>query len=114
MQDSLAIGTNGGGLQLMCLVLAYDEKIGATGRCLHHADRPTFTTQGTWDRSKALAFVVGQAIGLEMGTASSEYVGFSGFQLFPGPREFSDVLRFDGPGLSGSFPGRTIHSVLHD
>ena len=42
---------------------------------LHQADRPTFTTAAVREtEAEAVAFVVGQAIGLEMGTASSDYI----------------------------------------
>lgn len=42
---------------------------------LHQADRPTFTTPKVREtEAEAVAFVVGQAIGLEMGTGSSDYI----------------------------------------
>lgn len=42
---------------------------------LHQADRPTFTTKIVREtEAEAVAFVVGQAIGLEMGTSSSDYI----------------------------------------
>lgn len=42
---------------------------------LHQADRATFTTPKVREtEAEAVAFVVGQAIGLEMGTSSSDYI----------------------------------------
>ena len=42
---------------------------------LHQADRPTLTTKTVREtEAEAVAFVVGQAIGLEMGTSSSDYI----------------------------------------
>jgi hypothetical protein len=42
---------------------------------LHRAERRTFTTQTIREtEAEAVAFIVGQAVGLEMGTASSDYV----------------------------------------
>ena len=42
---------------------------------LHRAERRTFTTQTIREtEAEAVAFIVGQAIGLEMGTASSDYI----------------------------------------
>jgi antirestriction protein ArdC len=42
---------------------------------LHKAERRTFTTATVREtEAEAVAFVVGQAIGLEMGTASSDYI----------------------------------------
>jgi hypothetical protein len=42
---------------------------------LHRADRRTFTTAAVREtEAEAVAFIVGQAIGLEMGTASSDYI----------------------------------------
>ena len=42
---------------------------------LHKAERRTFTTPTVREtEAEAVAFVVGQAIGLEMGTASSDYI----------------------------------------
>ena len=42
---------------------------------LHRAERRTFTTQTIREtEAEAVAFIVGQAVGLEMGTASSDYI----------------------------------------
>jgi hypothetical protein len=42
---------------------------------LHRAERRTFTTATVREtEAEAVAFIVGQAIGLEMGTASSDYI----------------------------------------
>jgi hypothetical protein len=42
---------------------------------LHRAERRTFTTATVREtEAEAVAFVVGQAVGLEMGTASSDYI----------------------------------------
>ena len=47
---------------------------------LHKADRRTTTTKVVKEtEAEAVAFVVGQAVGLEMGTASSDYI-----QLYKG------------------------------
>jgi hypothetical protein len=47
---------------------------------LHRAERRTFTTATVREtEAEAVAFVVGQAVGLEMGTASSDYI-----QLYKG------------------------------
>jgi hypothetical protein len=42
---------------------------------LHRAERRTFTTATVREtEAEAVAFIVGQAIGLEMGNASSDYI----------------------------------------
>jgi len=42
---------------------------------LHKAERRTMTTQTVREtEAEAVAFIVGQAVGLEMGTASSDYI----------------------------------------
>jgi hypothetical protein len=42
---------------------------------LHKAERRTFTTATVREtEAEAVAFIVGQAIGLEMGNASSDYI----------------------------------------
>jgi len=42
---------------------------------LHRAERRTFTTESVREtEAEAVAFIVGQAIGLEMGNASSDYI----------------------------------------
>ena len=42
---------------------------------LHRAERRTFSTQTIREtEAEAVAFIVGQAVGLEMGTASSDYI----------------------------------------
>jgi hypothetical protein len=42
---------------------------------LHRAERRTFTTQAIREtEAEAVAFIVGQGVGLEMGTASSDYI----------------------------------------
>jgi hypothetical protein len=42
---------------------------------LHRAERRTITTQTVREtEAEAVAFIVGQAVGLEMGTASSDYI----------------------------------------
>jgi hypothetical protein len=42
---------------------------------LHRAERRTFTTQTIREtEAEAVAFIVGQAVGLEMGNASSDYI----------------------------------------
>ena len=50
---------------------------------LHKAERRTFTTATVREtEAEAVAFIVGQAIGLEMGNASSDYIQmYSGTQL---------------------------------
>ena len=47
----------------------------ATHELLHKAERRTFTTATVREtEAEAVAFIVGQAIGLEMGNASSDYI----------------------------------------
>jgi hypothetical protein len=47
----------------------------AAHELLHRAERRTFTTQTIREtEAEAVAFIVGQAVGLEMGTASSDYI----------------------------------------
>ena len=42
---------------------------------LHRSERRTFTTKVVREtEAEAVAFIVGQAVGLEMGTASSDYI----------------------------------------
>ena len=42
---------------------------------MHRAERRTFTTQTIREtEAEAVAFIVGQAVGLEMGKASSDYI----------------------------------------